>query len=201
MKRRLRAPSPALVVSVIALFVALGGTTAYASGLISGRQIVDHSIPAKKLTATAVNALKGERGPAGPGAIEVYSTGDTRANSARHLLATTHGVAVSYACDGDSNQIRFFLNVPHEPGHTVGINGFVAQDGVVKTARDLVIGSAGLAGRTLDLSVTVPGDGQGVSHIDLSGAFYLGTAEEGNGSSCGVSGLITPSAPLDYGPY
>src|SRR5215471_837274 len=37
MKRRLMAPSPALVISLIALFVALGGTTAYASGLISGR--------------------------------------------------------------------------------------------------------------------------------------------------------------------
>jgi hypothetical protein len=199
MKRRLRAPSPALVISLIALFVALGGTTAYASGLISGTQIVDHSLPAKKLTAAAVNALKGERGPAGPGAIEVYSSGDTRANSARHLLARTHGVAVSYGCDGDSNQIRFFLNVPHQPGHTVGINGFVAQDGVVKAARDLVIGSAGLAGRTLDLSVTVGGD-DGISRIDLSGAFYLGTAEEGNGSFCGVSGLITPSAPPNYGP-
>src|SRR5579884_3646494 len=62
MSRRLRAPSPALA---IAVFAALGGT-AYAGGLISGKQIVDHSIPAKKLTARAVDALQGERGPQGP---------------------------------------------------------------------------------------------------------------------------------------
>ena len=63
MRTRLTAPSPALIISLVALFVALGGTTAYASGLISGKQIVNHLISAKKLTAAAVDALKGERGP------------------------------------------------------------------------------------------------------------------------------------------
>jgi maltooligosyltrehalose synthase len=49
MKRRLRAPSPALVISLIALFVALGGTTVYASGLISGRQSSSHGTAANLL--------------------------------------------------------------------------------------------------------------------------------------------------------
>jgi hypothetical protein len=49
----------------MALFVALGGGAALASGLISGKKIVNHSIPAKKLTKSAVNALRGQRGPAG----------------------------------------------------------------------------------------------------------------------------------------
>jgi hypothetical protein len=56
---------PATVVAAIALFVALGGGAAYASGLISGSRIKNHSIPAKKLTASAVKALRGTRGPAG----------------------------------------------------------------------------------------------------------------------------------------
>jgi hypothetical protein len=59
MKLRLRAPGPALVISLIALFVALGGSIAYAGGLISGRQIANHSIPANKLTAAAINASMG----------------------------------------------------------------------------------------------------------------------------------------------
>jgi hypothetical protein len=59
---------PATVIALLALFVALTGT-AYASGLISGRQIKNHSIPAKKLTKSAVRSLHGQRGPAGtPGA-------------------------------------------------------------------------------------------------------------------------------------
>jgi hypothetical protein len=196
MKRWLRAPSPAFVISLIALFVALGGTTAYASGLISGRQIVNHSIPANKLTAAAVNALQGRRGPSGPGAIEVASSGDTRANSVRHLLATTHGIAVSYACDGDSDQIRIFLNRNHQPGHTADITGFYAQDGVVKSVIHQGVKHDGLAGGTLNLSVTVWGYDGGISRIDLSGEFGR---DEVGGESCAVSGLITPSAPPSYG--
>jgi hypothetical protein len=48
------------------LFVALGGGAAWASGLISGSQIKNHSIPAKKLTASAIKSLHGQRGPTGP---------------------------------------------------------------------------------------------------------------------------------------
>jgi hypothetical protein len=58
---------PATIIAAVALFVAFGGgAAAYASGLISGSQIKNHSIPAKKLTASAIKALHGARGPAGP---------------------------------------------------------------------------------------------------------------------------------------
>jgi hypothetical protein len=195
MKFRLRAPNPALVISLIALFVALGGTTAYASGLISGTQIVDHSIPAKKLTAAALNALHGQRGPAGPGAYEVYSANDLLATARPQILARTSGVTVSYLCDGDHDRIRFYLNRSHQPGHTVFINGFYAQDGVVKSATEQGIGHDGIGGGTLNLSVTAGVLGQGVSHIDLSG-----TSRDpvGVDASCTVSGLITPSVPPSY---
>jgi hypothetical protein len=57
---------PVTVVAALALVVALGGGgAAYASGLISGSQIKNHSIPAKKLTRTAIKSLQGARGPAG----------------------------------------------------------------------------------------------------------------------------------------
>jgi len=64
MKPRLKPPSPAVIISLIALFVALGGT-AYASGLISGSQIKNHSIAEKKLTSKAIRSLHGQRGPKG----------------------------------------------------------------------------------------------------------------------------------------
>lgn len=58
---------PATMIALLALFVALGGGAALAaSGLISGKKIVNHSIPEKKLTAAAVEALRGLQGPAGP---------------------------------------------------------------------------------------------------------------------------------------
>lgn len=58
---------PATIIAALALFVALGGgAAAYASGLISGKQIKNHSIPAKKLTKAAIKSLHGKQGPAGP---------------------------------------------------------------------------------------------------------------------------------------
>jgi hypothetical protein len=56
---------PATVVSIVALFAALSGG-AIAGTLISGSQIKNHSIAAKKLTAGAIQQLRGHRGPAGP---------------------------------------------------------------------------------------------------------------------------------------
>ena len=60
-----RLTHPATVIAALALFVALGGTAAWASGLISGKQIRNHSIAEKKLTKQAVKALRGKRGPRG----------------------------------------------------------------------------------------------------------------------------------------
>jgi hypothetical protein len=56
---------PATVIAALALFVALGGGAALASGLISGSQIKNHSIAAKKLTKKAIASLHGQRGPRG----------------------------------------------------------------------------------------------------------------------------------------
>jgi Collagen triple helix repeat (20 copies) len=63
---------PATIIAALALFVALGGGKAVASGLISGSKILAHSIPASKLTSRAIASLHGKRGatgasgPAGP---------------------------------------------------------------------------------------------------------------------------------------
>jgi hypothetical protein len=63
--KRLR--HPATIIASLALFVALtGGAAAYASGLISGSQIKNHSIPTKKLTRSAITSLRGKRGVRGP---------------------------------------------------------------------------------------------------------------------------------------
>jgi hypothetical protein len=57
---------PATVIAALALFIASGGgAAAYASGLISGSQIKNHSIAEKKLSEKAIKALRGQRGPRG----------------------------------------------------------------------------------------------------------------------------------------
>ena len=63
--KRFRMPSPALAVSLVALFVALSGTALAATNYINGKHIKPHSIPKNRLTAGAIKGLKGDRGPAG----------------------------------------------------------------------------------------------------------------------------------------
>lgn len=55
-----------MVVALIALGVALGGTSVAATGLITGAQIKDHSIGLNDLAPAAVAKLHGARGPSGP---------------------------------------------------------------------------------------------------------------------------------------
>jgi hypothetical protein len=70
MKRRLRAPSPALVISVIALFVALGGTTYAATSLpknsVGTKQLKAGAVTKSKISNNTLIALKGNQGPPGP---------------------------------------------------------------------------------------------------------------------------------------
>jgi hypothetical protein len=65
-----RRPSPALVISLVALFVALGGTgyaaLAIPKNSVGSPQIVNHSVRTADLSRKAVAALRGDRGPSGP---------------------------------------------------------------------------------------------------------------------------------------
>jgi hypothetical protein len=56
-RKRIGRPSPALAISLIALFVALGGT-GYAAITINGKNIKNNSIPGKKLKNGAVTGKK-----------------------------------------------------------------------------------------------------------------------------------------------
>ncbi|HKD95441.1 MAG TPA: hypothetical protein VKB43_12105 [Gaiellaceae bacterium] len=61
---------PATIIASVALFVALGGGAIAATGLISGSQIKNNSIPVNKLTKSAITAL-------GAGATNESAAGNT----------------------------------------------------------------------------------------------------------------------------
>jgi hypothetical protein len=52
-------------IALLALFLALGGTSFAAASLISGSQIKPHTIAKNRLTKKAIGQLKGNRGPRG----------------------------------------------------------------------------------------------------------------------------------------
>lgn len=74
MRGRLRAPSPALVISLIALFVALGGTTYAAVNLprnsVGTAQLKAGAVTKKKIQRKTLKALMGAVGPQGPQGLQ-----------------------------------------------------------------------------------------------------------------------------------
>jgi hypothetical protein len=70
MVRWLRPPSPAIVISLLALFVALGGTTYAATNLprnsVGQAQLKNGAVTKQKINKRAIHALIGKQGPQGP---------------------------------------------------------------------------------------------------------------------------------------
>jgi hypothetical protein len=58
--------TPATILAMIALFVALAGTATAGGVLITGKQIKNGSVGLADLSSSAKSALKGQRGPVGP---------------------------------------------------------------------------------------------------------------------------------------
>jgi hypothetical protein len=95
-KRRLRAPSPAFVISLIALFVALGGTTYAATSLPK------NSVGTKQLKKNAVTGPKIKKGAVTAGKINAKGLTVPNALHARSADSATSAVNATHATSADS---------------------------------------------------------------------------------------------------
>ncbi|MEV4423360.1 hypothetical protein AB0L40_25815, partial [Patulibacter sp. NPDC049589] len=84
MKIRPRRPSPAMLVAVLALLVALGGTATAASGLITGRQIAPSTITGRNVENRSLTASDLARGT-----VRTGKTGKTGKTGATGPAGTT----------------------------------------------------------------------------------------------------------------
>jgi hypothetical protein len=177
---------PATVIAVVALFAAFGGGgIAYASGLISGSQIKNHSIPVKKLTASAIKSLRGQRGVPGPGAISLVR-GNVPADSTSKVLTTIGGIKVFYACDPSG----VVIGLARVSGvDTVFASGDSAVNGSLTAVQTSGAAFEVQGSSTANLDVIAWAGSIGIlSRFDL-GAFANGT------NACNIWGLITPGSP------
>ncbi|HEY2310809.1 MAG TPA: hypothetical protein VGH46_06820 [Gaiellaceae bacterium] len=192
--------------------MALGGGAAWASGLISGKQIANHSIAEKKLTAKAIKTLHGRQGPAGPkgpsgaagpqgppgakgdtGATgpqgpgaRSFNVGGVPADNVAHLLARVDGVDAYYTCLSIVAKVHVELR-PHLPGDTVFASGDRAEDGALTALQESSTFTILASGGTADLDVIAwVGSNGTLSRFDLGG--FHGS------SSCNVWGVITPAS-------
>ena len=142
---------PATAVAAIALFVAFGGgAAAYASGLMSGSRIKNHSIPAKKLTRSAVKSLRGQRGPRGP--------------RGSRGLAGPRGATGATGATGPAGPTG-----PQGPGENIVTYDAAASATPVRTTLGTFLGA------TISASCSIPAAGQAQLNVYLqttSGSWY-----------------------------
>ena len=98
---------PATIIALLARFVALGSGAALASGLVSGKQIANHSIPEWKLTRRAIRSLRvGARGPAGPKGPAGSSAANALAQASALVAWTSDPALVSASVVDSSGSIH-----------------------------------------------------------------------------------------------
>jgi hypothetical protein len=172
-KRRLKAPSPSLVVALIALFVALGGTTYAATILpknsVGPKQLKKGAVTPTKVAKRTIALFKGRTGPPGP-------KGDTGLNGP----PGANGTAVAYARvidDGtvDTTQARGIVsaNVSHPATGTYCFSGlsFTPHNAVA---------SAQHTGTTIGVFIN-----NGNPYASCPGTSQVSVVEEVDGSSGG----------------
>jgi hypothetical protein len=138
MKTRLHKPTPALAVSVMALVVALGGTS-YAAGLIGSADIRDDSVRSidvkdgtlrqkdLRFDATGPVGPAGPEGPAGTSRwLLVNADGEIEAQSGGFSVTAAYPVLGNTAVPPADNSLRANGNVYINAGEDLTDNGIVA---------------------------------------------------------------------------
>jgi hypothetical protein len=96
MKRRLRAPSPAMVVALIALFVSLGGS-AYAVATIGSDDIINGSIRNRDFKDGTLRGQEAKRDGFGGGAIKESTLDATKIKQVPSAVAAVTAEGVRHA--------------------------------------------------------------------------------------------------------
>jgi hypothetical protein len=193
MKRRPRAPSPALVISLIALFVALGGTTYAATNLpknsVGTKQLKNNAVTGPKIASKAVTAAKiNTSGLSVPSATHATNADSaTNATNATHATsadsagsATNAGKVGGYAAN-DLTRVAYMSTTATTPlstttstyGGTLSITapaaGFVLLNGSYSLQNVGCTGNCTAIGQIRDIT---GGQESMVNYTDLSGTEF-----------------------------
>lgn len=133
-KRRLRGPSPALVISLLALFVALGGTAYAATRLprnsVGTKQLKKNAVTAPKIAKHAVTAAKiNTKGLTVPNAAHATNADELGGNATGFFLPAT-GTAANSSELGGALPAAFQSRVTGTCGGNSGIAQIGSAGGV-----------------------------------------------------------------------
>ena len=212
MKRRLRAPGPALVISLLALLVALGGTTYAATSLprnsVGTAQLKNGAVTKTKISKKTIAALKGNRGPQGPQGVPGPKgdtgsqgvpgpKGDTGSQGVPGLPGIAFVTSEVTAMEGTTSTTPVDLATP---GPSVTVT--VPSSGLIEVyAQAIIFGSASrgivtleedgtvLPGQSTDCIASSPGQPSGIlSGLALGGGLFA--TVPGQCKTTGPPGLL-----------
>jgi hypothetical protein len=177
--RRLRAPSPAFVISLIALFIALGGTTYAATSLrpnsVGTRQLKKNAVTSSKIKNRAVTAAK--INPAG--LIVANAAHATSADSATNATNATN--ANSLGGVSASNYLQNNGNIYFQLGHA-NWEPFKSSDPIVVTrgnaTQGLTSSSAQQIFFTLDMAMPDGLYGKALAYDGVRICYHTTTGNE-----------------------
>lgn len=191
MKLRKRLPSPALTVSVMALVVAMGGTS-YAAGMFGSKDIKNDSIRSVdvrdgslkkkdlRFDPTGSQGPQGDQGPAGPPGTDGDSTRWVLINAAGEIEAQSGGFTVAAAYPTLPNTA-----VPPAPDNALRANGNVYINAGENLTDNGIVSTIALQ-NTVDQNADGNMNGRGGNGFEFAGEIST--------SICGLAG--TGCAPM-----
>jgi hypothetical protein len=117
MRGNSRRPSPALVISMIALFVALGGT-GYAASQLNGKSLKNNSVPGKKLKNKTITA-----GKVKPDTLTGAQIKESTLGTVASASTATNAANAANATTLDGKPASDFATAKAEPVRIVGASG------------------------------------------------------------------------------
>lgn len=197
MHRLFRLPSPATVLALIALFVALGGTSyaainALPKNSVGTKQLKNGAVTKAKINQKTIAQLKGNRGPAGPaGATGAQGPAGPQGPQGIQGTAGADGTAIAYArilgngtVDASASKGIASANVSHPATGFYCLSGlsFTPHSAVASpqflgytadTFVNAALGSYGSCPASSQVSVGLESDGGGSPDALSDGPFMI----------------------------
>lgn len=155
---------PATIIAGLALLVAAGGgTVAYASGIINGAKIKNHSIAMKKFTNSTIKALQ----PAGK--ILTYDANAVSGSPTPTSIGTVLGITYGAACTTTGTNASLGLYIKTTDGSwNVDYDYITDEDALIaQDARKINFPAGTLPNSLQQVDSRIAASSEGEGHLDM----------------------------------
>jgi hypothetical protein len=183
----IRRPSAALVVALVALFAALGGT-GYAAATLSGRDIQRRSIPANRVVPNALGGGQIDESRLGPVPVAQQALTAQTAQNAQQLQGRDATRFLANSVRVETNQV----NVANNAAITVTASCLPSEKGIGGGAAWMIVNSDNATefDAQLNASFPLPASGAG----EITGWRAAGVNRAGSARGLRVYAICVPKA-------